>query len=408
MGLVSWATPDAPRRLTAAALAAVLVLLVGLGSSGGMRAQEAAPGTALELLEPASSGDFGEPITYRTTVRGPTAPLRVELVTRLPGDRLNHVRIAELAPGEEEGTWQATLVDTAHVVPNTRIAFRFRAVSEEGSVLGPEAEHLVRDERLEWRTLTGDRVTIHWHRGSEEFARRALEIGEEAVDRAASLLGVEDVAPVDFFAYADGTAFREALGPATREQVGGQANTAIRTLFGLIQPAQVNSDWVTELVAHELTHLVFDDAVSNPWNYPPRWLNEGLAVHLSAGYDESARRQVQGAAGGGLLMPLDALTAQFPTSPRRFSLSYAQSVSAVDFFVRRHGEERLATLITAYAGGVSDDEAFQAATGEGFRAFEDAWLSSVGSARPEPFGPLPAPPGPAPPGWEPGPVPLLP
>ena len=72
-------------------------------------------------------------------------------------------------------------------------------------------------------------------------------------------------------------------------------------LFGLIEPRQINSDWVEEVVVHELSHLVFDAAVSNPFAYPPRWLNEGLAVYLSKGFDADDRRQVRGAAGGTLL-----------------------------------------------------------------------------------------------------------
>ena len=50
----------------------------------------------------------------------------------------------------------------------------------------------------------------------------------------------------------------------------------------------------TIVVPHELTHLVFDTAVTNPYHFPPRWLNEGLAVYLSEGYD--ARRPGHGRA----------------------------------------------------------------------------------------------------------------
>ena len=42
--------------------------------------------------------------------------------------------------------------------------------------------------------------------------------------------------PVDFFIYADQDAFYDALGPGTRENVGGQAHADIRTLFALIAP----------------------------------------------------------------------------------------------------------------------------------------------------------------------------
>ena len=44
--------------------------------------------------------------------------------------------------------------------------------------------------------------------------------------------------PVDFFIYADQDAFYDALGPGTRENVGGQANAEIRTLFALIAPSR--------------------------------------------------------------------------------------------------------------------------------------------------------------------------
>ena len=90
--------------------------------------------------------------------------------------------------------------------------------------------------------------------------------------------------PIDFFIYADQDAFYDALGPGTRENVGGQAHADIRTLFALITPSEIDDAWVEIVVPHELTHLVFDTAVDNPYHFPPRWLNEGLAVYLSEGY----------------------------------------------------------------------------------------------------------------------------
>ena len=138
--------------------------------------------------------------------------------------------------------------------------------------------------------------------GGQAFGRRALDIAEDAIAEAAELLGVDDLEPVDFIIYSDTRLFREAMGPATRENVGGQAHPGIRTLFGLIEPRQIGSDWVEELVVHELAHLVFDEAVSNPYQYPPRWLNEGVAVYVSGGYDAGDRSRVQGAAGGGTII----------------------------------------------------------------------------------------------------------
>lgn len=366
------------------------------------------PGLAQTLTDvPSATGSFGEALVFSTRFRAEQEPLRVELLTWLDGERVRQVRLAEVTTSGD-GEYLARLRDAGHVVPNTRLRYGFRIVTPDGTLLGPEAEHLVADERFEWRSLTGPRLTLLWHEGSEDFARKALDIGESAIDEAATLLGVARVPPVTFIVYSDSRAFREALGPGTREQVGGQANTRIDTLFGLITPAQIGSDWVEELVRHELTHLVFDQAVANPYHYPPRWLNEGLAVHLSRGYTSGDRARAEAAAGAGSIIPLEGLAGHFPTASRRFSLAYAISVSAVDFLLSTHGPEGLSRLIEAYAQGSSDDEAFTAATGADLAAFDDAWLATLGAERPEPRGPLPVEPGPLPDSWLGEPPPLLP
>ena len=71
------------------------------------------------------------------------------------------------------------------------------------------------------------------------------------------------------------------------------------------------------VVPHELTHLVFDTAVENPYRFPPRWLNEGLAVYLSEGYGPGDRNRVADAVDTHDLIPLDALGGAVPDRPRQ-------------------------------------------------------------------------------------------
>jgi hypothetical protein len=378
-------------------MAGVLSVLLGLGLLlAAAPSAHAVPPTSFD--PPVASGDFGETITFETTFRSAEPPVRVELLTRLSGDEVSSVSRAAL---EESGpdTWRAVVRRAGHVVPNTTWEYRFRVVTAEGSAEGPIAHHTVRDTRIDWQRLDGDGVTVWWDRGDRGFAERALGIAEDSVASASRLLGVTELAPVDFFIYSDGREFRQALGPGTRENVGGEAHAAIGTLFGLIEPGQEGSGWVEELVRHELTHIVFDEAVLNPYTYPPRWLNEGLAVYLAKGYTDGDRREVEAAARARRLMPLEGLAGQFPTRAGGFGLAYAESVSAVHHLVDRHDEQTLARLITSFADGLSLEEAFSAATGEGFSAFEDGWLASLGAERLEPYGPRPAEPGPVPEAW---------
>lgn len=397
------------------ALVAGLVLTVGgMGSRAASGAQTTpspaapsptAPGPAATMAgpivafdEPTATGSLTVPIRFTTTFRATTAPDRVELLTRVRGSTGDSVRQA-LVEGAGDGLWTASVADTGFTPPNTVQEFRFRAVDGDRSTTGPTGELTVLDDRFEWRTLTESPVTLHWYSGSEGFARRALQVGLDAIDHAAELLGVTEVAPVDFFVYDTSEALYGAMGPGTRENVGGQANPLIRTMVGVIRPDDVDSDWVDVLVAHELTHMVFADATDNPFRQPPRWLNEGLAVYLSEGYDVGDRAQVADAAARGELTPLSAIAGLFPTTYSRFSLAYAQSVSAVDFFIETYGRDTLVRLITSYRDGVTDDEAFEAATGADFRAFDDAWLAAHGVTRPDPYGPQPAPRGPEPSDW---------
>ncbi|HEX7612330.1 MAG TPA: peptidase MA family metallohydrolase, partial [Candidatus Limnocylindrales bacterium] len=153
------------------------------------------------------------------------------------------------------------------------------------------------------------------------------------------------------------------------------------------------------VVPHELTHVVFDDGTTNPYHSPPRWLNEGLAVYLSEGFGSSDKSLVSQAAKSKTLMPLQALTGQFPTTADRFYLAYAESVSAVDYLIRKYGQAPFQKLVKSYSTGTSDDEAFTTAFGVDTAAVNDGWLADNGITSSQTFGPQTAPAGPVPSGW---------
>jgi hypothetical protein len=347
---------------------------------------------------PSATATLGQPLVVTSTFTAPQRPTRVELLSHLPSERIVSVETADVAT-EPGGGFRATLTEQGHVLPNTTLLYRFRVTLPDGSsALGPEASATVTDDRFDWRTLDGELVRLHWYDGDDAFAQRAVQIGDEAVRGAEELLGVQETERIDFFIYAAEGEIRDALGPGTRENVGGQAVASIRTLFGLIRPSEINSDWVDVLVTHELTHLVFNTAVDNPYHLPPRWLNEGLAVFRSQGYTVGDRALVSQAARNGELIPLDGLAGLFPTGDG-FSLAYAESASGVSYMIDTFGQEALVKLIRSYASGVTDDEAFSAAIGRTAAVLNDEWLASLGASAPEPLGPRPAPPGPTPPGW---------
>ena len=385
------------------------LLVAALLVAGALVPSVAAPARAADIAfgTPGTDTKYAEGITFTVPLTASVPPERVEIRLRYPGSLGPFIEEVPAGTSSSETLeYRLDLTGGAHLVPNTTIEATWAAFPAGGGepVLSEALTVRYEDTSKEWRTLEGDLVRVHWYEGSDAFARRALEIGDAAVKETAGLLGVTESEPIDFFIYGDEAAFRAALGPGTRENVGGQAHADIRTLFALIEPSAIDDTWVRVVIPHELTHLVFDTAVDNPYRFPPRWVNEGLAVYLSEGYTPGDRNYVADAVDRRELLPLTALTGQFPTDPEKTYLAYAEAVSAIDHLVRTDGEPALYALVDAYAAGLTDDEAFTKSLGRDVAAFQAGWLEELGAETPAQLGPVANPPGPIPPGWD-APVP---
>lgn len=389
-------------RVSVARAAVVVLAALVLASFAPAGATLAAGGPAT-FGKPSGTSSFTDGIDFSQPVTVQRDITRAELLLTI-GDATGQTVIPALdTPGSGASTLTYHLDPNAdgHLYPGTVISARWRLTGTDPTdvAIGPPLEVRFADDRFDWKTVEGDLVSLHWYDGPTSFGERAARIGDDAVRQAADLLGVKETDPIDLYVYADQDAFYDALGAGTRENVGGAYIPGTRFMFALITPSQIDDSWVGLVVPHELTHLVFETAVDNPYHFPPRWLNEGLAVYLSQGYDALDRGQVEGAAGEGTLIPLDGLIGQFPTSFDRFSLAYAESVSAVDYLIRVHGRPQLISLIRSYADGKTDNEAFSAAVGLDMTDFGSAWMESLGAAAPVKYGPQSPPPGPVPSAW---------
>ena len=391
-----------PRRLAGSAVVAAALALVSGALLGVTPVAAADP---VSFGTPTASSTFGKFIEFKQPITIAGTPKRVDLLLATPGDVGPEVIPLPIAQTTGDTLSYSLDLSGGSVVPNTTFTARWQVVdASDRTWLGPAVVQTYVDDRFQWQELDGKVVRVHWYKGGQALGQKAVKIGDDAIAAAASLLGVTESEPIDFFVYADQQPFYDALGPGTRENVGGQAHPDIRTLFALIAPDEIDAGWIESVVPHELTHVVFATAVDNPYHEPPHWLNEGLAVYLSDGYDAAYKATVEGAAADGTLMPLDGLAGAFPTTKDRFFLAYGESVSAVDRIVRVNGRDALVKLIRSYHDGVSDDEAFKAALGTDVAGFEADWLAELGAKPPVRTGPQPAPGGPLPAGWS-GPQP---
>lgn len=388
-------------RLIAAVLVSSAVLL---GSAPAVLAAGPTFGT------PSTEASFGKGVTFTQPVVLDDAIASAEILITFPGSvGPTVIEVpASTVTGAQTLHFPLDLANGGFVAPNSTLSAQWRlhvASAPDVPITGPFVSVLYADDRFDWKTRTGDLVRVHWYEGTDAFGKRALKIAEDAVASSSALLGVTESEPIDFYVYADQKAFYDAMPPGIPENVGGKAYPETRTMLALITPADIDSSWVNVVIPHELTHLVFDTAVKNPYHFPLTWLDEGLADYVSQGYDASYRAMVEGAAAAGDLIPLDGLAGRFPPSSERFRLSYAESTGAVDYLVRTYGQDALVSLVRSYATGLTDDEAFAKALGIDVTTFGNDWLTSVGGVAHAPFGPLPAAPGPVPAAWAGNPAP---
>lgn len=132
------------------------------------------------------------------------------------------------------------------------------------------------------------------------------------------------------------------------------------------------------VLKHEYAHLLLHRHI--PSDRLPRWLDEGIAQHLSDGLSEYLPGRSQMVLGEALatdrVLPLGALETRFPDDSFGRQLAYEQSRSIVGYMVRRYGDGFLTALIGRMADRATVGDAFLAVSAKTLAGFEADWRRS--------------------------------
>lgn len=332
-----------------------------------------------------ANATFGVDMTFSTTWTG-APPDRVELLLGFGGEERLVVPV-DLVSGQLD--YRRDLAD-GYVPPNTSVAYRWRAVTGTQITLSRERTLLYDDDRpgFDWRQTRIGSATVHWYGGNATIARRFGDLAGAAADAAAELLGHPLADPIDIFVYDGREAFLGAVGPEAREWIGAAAYPHLRTVYMWLGAG--STAYLETTLAHEVTHVVFQDATDNPFHEPATWLNEGIATWSELGNADTERDLVgleaRSAEG---LMAFEALTDQFPIDARGASLAYAQGTTIVDLIIHDYGTGAVAAMAESYRSGATDEEAILAGTGVSFEELRAEYFAAFGVPEPEPVEPLP-------------------
>ena len=369
------------RHVVRAPLVAMLVALALVGTAIG-----SAAASDLESAVLTADVEFGTGITFSLEMPHDAAePAGVEVRYGLPDGIVVRRSPADFAVAD--GVLRASYAWEPRVplVVGTKVEYRFVIRSDDGTearTAAAIASYI--DASLPWTTADEGKVEIWYYAGGEAIEADARAGIRAALDILRDSFGAELERPTRLILYADIERMRRALGGGTSPWVGGAAIANFNVTV-LHAPAENRNPLdLQATVAHEITHIVLEHRTGNSFGGLPAWLHEGLATTVESEivarfpYDDIMTRIVA----QDEFVSLRGITGSFPAASRAALNAYAQSNSLVAYIIETWGREGVAQLLEAYAGGVSDNEAVQAALGISLEELDRAWLGTYGVVSP--------------------------
>ena len=363
------------RRIVPLAGAILVSAMLGVG-----------PATAITRFG-ATSADATYGSEMRFTVQLPGGPPdKLDLLLRFTGSDSTFVAPVEPGASSAEYVW-----DTSQrpITPNTGVDYQWRSTTGAVVTLSPLKHLLYDDDRpgLNWHAARIGDANVHWYGRAEADARHFGQITANAAAAAETLLSHNLVSPVDIFVYDTRDEFFGALGPGAREWTGAATFPELRTIFMWLGGG--SSSYLETTMTHEVTHVVFQDATTNPFHEPPTWFNEGLATWSE---EQSAGDQVglvRSAADSGGLLAFDAIRERFPIGVDGARLAYAEGTTMIQMIVDGYGRGAIADIAAAWNDGAGDDEALEAGTGVPVGQLYGDYFASFGVPAPTAVAPAP-------------------
>jgi hypothetical protein len=361
----------------------VLVSVLVATPLATVRAQETAENAAPEAIpgfavaQDDATSKFPDGITFSLNAESDNPIADVELMYRVPGLETYSVELPRFEAG-------ATTLDLEQPVdlrsgdlpPGVDVQYHWRVTAENGDVIEtPEKTILWKDDRYDWTPLKGPHVTVYSYDGDAAFEQEILDAAERTITSMTKSYGVEPNQEIRLWSYVTKDDLYGALAPNSEPWIAGATYPGLHEIMAILPPG--DSDEVKRVVPHEISHQVLHQATENPFNSPPQWMDEGLAVfNQESGRDRFYAHALQ-LASQGKVPPLRTLNGDFPYDQEGALDAYSLSLSAVIYILDTYGNEGMSRLIKAFPEGVSFDDAIYKGLGITFDELDKQWRADL-------------------------------
>ncbi|MEN6320332.1 MAG: peptidase MA family metallohydrolase [Syntrophaceae bacterium] len=127
-----------------------------------------------------------------------------------------------------------------------------------------------------------------------------------------------------------------------------------------------------KVFTHEFTHIVFGKVLEG--RETPTWLAEGFAMYVSSEWHLARMTSLTKAFLMKRVIPLEQLTANFPSDPEEAELAYAESFMFVSFLINKFGRKSFQQLLRNYAADGDLSGSLTKITGMHLVTLEKEWF----------------------------------
>jgi hypothetical protein len=264
-----------------------------------------------------------------------------------------------------------------YLPPGVTVNYYYQIEDAAGHKLKTASKpYVYTDTRHTWKTLTANNLSLSWYLGSDAFGKALFDAEAAAMAQLQKDAGVTVQQPVSIWIYDTYEELRGSMAAGAQEWTGGVSYSDMGVI--LIGVPENRLDWGKRAVAHELSHVVVDQATHNPFGDIPRWLNEGLAMYAEGPMEANYKTALGSAVSQRTLISLKSISSNFPADSDAASLSYAESLSVVQFLIDTYGRDKMAALLATFKEGSTYDSALRKVYGLDTNGLDSAWQASLG------------------------------
>jgi hypothetical protein len=267
--------------------------------------------------------------------------------------------------------WSLDMRKIGGLPPGSNLAYWWLVKdSHENNVETSPISFQITDSRYSWNNLVQDKISLFWYSGDKNFANALMKTAQDSLTKLEQNTGVIPEKIINIYIYANN---QDLLGSMIHPQewTGGVAFTPYNIITIGISPIQLN--WGKSAMTHELTHIVINQVVYNPYNNIPIWLNEGLAMYSEGPLDSQYSDPLEYAITENSLLSIRSICSPFSAYTDKSLLSYAESFSVVEYLISTYGSTKLSELLKTYKQGNTFDGAFLEVYGFDIDELNDLW-----------------------------------